>query len=97
MAKPSGGTIPEESPIADANQAWAMLEAMHHANVTRVNREDGKRGWQVTITHAGKRVRVRRREFVDAVIFALRRLRGEPGTTPFKLKLVGGSKGGQSR
>jgi hypothetical protein len=87
MALKSGGTIPPKQDIADANQAIALLGTMHHWRASKQNRVNGELvGYEVTITHAGKRVTVRRKMFVDAVIAAFEKLRGK-GVGP-KLKLV---------
>lgn len=54
MARKSGGEIPVKQAIADANQAVAMLDTVHHWSAKRVNRQDvtgttGERG-----TEAGR-------------------------------------------
>lgn len=77
MASKSGGEIPPRQQIADANQAIALLDSMHHWSSTRVT-HGNRRGYQICITHAGRRVRVNRVSFVDAVITALAQLRGKP-------------------
>lgn len=76
MARKSTGTIPPPSPIADANQAVALLDGMHHWTCSRENSGDN-RGYSVTITHAGKRVTAYRRTFIDATIAAFAKLRGQ--------------------
>jgi predicted nucleic acid-binding protein len=83
MAQKSGGTIPPKQPIADANQAVALLCTLHHWQATKVNDRGGV-GYSVTVTHAGKRVRAYRRTFIDAVIVALAKLRkGSETSAPF--------------
>jgi hypothetical protein len=83
MARKSGGEIPAVGQIADANQAIALLEGMHHWNCTRLNC-GLRRAYSLTVTHAGRRVTAQRRLFVDAVIAALSKLR-EPTK---KVKMV---------
>lgn len=81
MATKSGGTIPAPQRIVDANQAVAILDTFHHWRVTRVN-GDGRRGYDLTITHAGKRVTAVRRTFIDAAIAAIAKL-SAPKETDF--------------
>jgi hypothetical protein len=81
MAVKSGGSIPGPQTIIDANQAVAILDSFHHWGVTRVNGE-GRRGYSLTITHAGKRVTASRRTFVDAAIAAVAKL-SRPQETSF--------------
>lgn len=79
MARRSGGTvatIPE--PALSLDGAIRILDGYHHWASTRVNRENGERPrsrrYEITITHAGFRVRAERDSFLEAVnaaIFAL--------------------------
>ena len=79
MAKPSKG-VPLVGRGIDANQIVALLDTVHHWSCTRINREDGVPGMEVTITHAGRRVTCQRRTFVDAANAALNELQyGKPG------------------
>lgn len=75
MARKSGGVIPPQQQIADANQAVALLGTMHHWTCSKQNSSQWV-GYALTITHAGKRVTAYRRSFVDAAIAAFAKLRG---------------------
>lgn len=85
MALKSGGTIPPFRGVVDANQAHAILDTIHHWRLTRINRADGCPGYDLKITHAGKRVSAVRRTFVECVNVAMGKLRD--GDAP-KLKLA---------
>lgn len=74
MASPSGGTMPPQQPIVDANQAVALLATMHHWSATKLNREQGKPRYSVSITHAGCRVTANRDSFISASIAAIKKL-----------------------
>ena len=80
MASKSGGTIPPPQSIADANQAVALLSMVHHWNCTKSNGTGRGTRYVMTVTHAGRRVTVSRRSFVDCVGAAFEKLRG--GETP---------------
>lgn len=75
MASKSGGTIPTVNSIADANQAIALLDAMHFWGAKKLNTGHGRQAYEVSITHGERRVKAIRRFFIDAVIAALAKLR----------------------
>lgn len=94
MASKSGGSVDDVRfrGVMDANQAMALLDTVHHWHATRVNREAVGHGVQVQITHGGKRVRVQRRSFVEAVNAAFTKLKQAKGEPPAS-KPTGGRKG----
>ena len=73
MASKSGGAPPVPRTLIDANQAMAVLSSLHHFVVKRMNRE-GRSGFRVEITHAGRRVFAERPCFPDAAAMAVKRL-----------------------
>lgn len=74
MALKSGGTIPAARPIIDSNQAIALLATVHHWQASKHN-SGGRVRYDVTITHAGRRVSASAVQFPGAVSAALAKLR----------------------
>lgn len=93
--KPSTGRVPRRQPLADANQAVALLQSLHNWSCSMTRGDAGIR-YQVTVRHAGRRCTGYGREFLAAVQNALLNLRDDstqtttrkPGRTA--LRLVGG-------
>lgn len=75
--------------IMNCNQAIVVLGTFHHWGSTKVNSSNGGwHGYEIRITHAGRRVTAYRRFWIDAVNAAVNRIYDESPDLPSCLNLV---------